>query len=680
MKKNKALTSYPVFLLTLASIITLTILTIHLVDTTIQTIQDTIEEINNEPWITYRKINNQIYLETNAQPPVNETIKTINTTTTIILRQINQNLYGPLKLPRSKSIIIITGYYHDKPVIIDALTTLPGPLNIKESVKGLWPPSILVDMGENTIQPILQTNPNKTYIVLKPVITTTKHYITNNTLYKTTIYGDLEKTNTSKWISLGNITIPEENITNVARKEALNYGRIKLSVKIPLKLTLEKTYSIIPKQIVPYNESSKPLIILKATIDLGEIAINNTRTLHVALNMQCLSIIVRDLTGRQYRTNTTFESVLTAYSVVNGTFSKVYMLRKNIGSNTTGLFKIQKAFTANNTLHLSLQIRLLIKVIQPILAPRLISSATIHVEPGYSSSVYLKQYIPDKLVLNSNNSSLSLIPLNNEVLNTHIYHELGMKWFLVVVNNSRTYNLSSLIYNPVEPINLTYNLLVYPSTIVENTTNTVIKTRRWSLIYPLPEGYGIYYKGRDNILIITTYPLIVINNSLRKIIRSSNVNVIIINNNNTNKELYITESNNYEFFNGKNIEYYNFAVIQTIGYRKPVIIINNSMNQSMNIIIKYIDGSKQILEVADSGIINNKPIIEIILVIQGYGNNTIMYFPARSNTIIIYNRGNLQVQSLDAVKPAKILGTPVYPVYAENTTILIPDYSINSNQ
>ncbi len=672
MRSSKGLTSYPIFLLTLASIIALTMLTLHLMNTAVEEVRREADSPNI--FIKYAIVNNSVYIQTTADPPINETIVANSGAFTITLNQVGQ-YYGPLLLPNYESMIAITGYADGQPRIIDVLKSMPGPKIIMAKINELFPPSLIINTSTLSIQQISQSNPNTTYYVMKPLITSRKLRVNNNTSYTINEYGDIEETGTSKWVNLGQVP-GDNNLSATTWRYIESYGRIKLKAKIPLTLKLEQEYTRNTELRAAYNSSTTPPVIVGVNIPIGTINTSEWKTIHLSLIIGFQSLSLFDRYGNRYKFDAKMETLLKALVSTNNTSHIIYSSIKDIGGNTSGQLNLRKAFITNAETELSLYIKFTITPTENPITTPLMGTVSILIKPGYNNEVYAEQYKPDmiKLIL-SNREKFYVVPLQQQVVNASITGSLAENTLTLWLNNT-VMKVLEAIYDPVYNTSISYELQVYPSIIISNTTNTFITASPRILEYKISSGIGLYINQESTDIEITTYPLIrytFLNYTGEYVIRDPESSVIMVNKSGS-LTLYIENTRDSFLVEADDASLYNLLISEDLKIRKPVVILEGHTGLQFNITVTFVDNTSE-LYTSEGGtiLVENKPIKMVEIEALCYGKEIIVYKTFHGGIMVRDTaRNSIQILNSEGLSRATVLGRSVYIVETMNNTLIIP--------
>ncbi len=664
--KYKGLTNYPVFLLTMISLIAISMLTLNILN---QEYRLTLNNNDTDVYIEYTVMDNELYIHTNAEPPITAILLGNDTNKTIILDKISTNYYGPIPLSQNYTRIILLGNKNNEPVLLDILEKKQVIDKIEKKLDVILPPSISIELTSGEYDLVNQLPGTNTYYKLQPFTTVKYVYLTVNNTYMIHSNGSITDTGVRpKPYKLTGET-HDNNLSKVVNEYSRTYGNISLEINITLYNYMETTYTMNTQVYMLLNDSINLPVIITKTIQLDKIVVDEPRILYIRIKHYTQSISLIDDKGKQYTPYTIIkEGIILVDDESNIIASNI--TTRDISSTISDSYIINGIFIVDRNITPIIYIKYYVSTQQPIQGNTYTASVFTIVESGYSEGVYAEKLIPDKLVVETiNNTHVFYAVTNNTLIRLTIHSEQQYYTDIVVINDETITDVENITLYKLINTSIVYRVVIYPSIITYTTPNIELKTLdETSILYHL-DNYtiGLYSTNDEIALKESVYPYIN-STSIQLVIRSSEYPVdIIINNTCTviiyGKNIYYTKTR---------IEIYNMLVMSETHYNTPMVYVIDEISAIINFTIIYIDNTTESLITNNTGIYQlgyNKIIRRINLHVELSRTNATIYYSYRTNTVIIVSSNHAELLSGDKRVVTEILGLKLY--YVNTSSIIV---------
>jgi len=609
----RSITNYPIFILTIVSLLTISYLTISMLREIGSARNNDMEQnymVNNKH-LRYWAINNQLYLECIDCNDLVEIIVSNKSIEQFMLKR-NNTYYGPLVVPEESSDIYIV-MVGEKPLVLDHLIIYKGLENMRLNISKILPPSISLKPLDKDIIEIVESyaKPYKFYI-LKPVSMKHQVVVEENKTYRLEGNSLVEVNQSIRPVTIYNGSFsPENDLEQWFRINLEQYGELYEYRRYFLNLYLESMVAKNPTYVYTTRIVTVPNPMITVEIPLTNIVLNKSVLLNTSIVDQHLPIYIRDIYGNTYKAY-----VEASYTLLidNGTsVERIGLGRKSFYSNSSQtIYLTNHVFMISGNYSFKLETRYTLTILFPRYYPLYISISR-YIYGGEPNYVMFSSYTYDDLLITLDNTSTTYRPIRNETcVELTLYKNIYNPQIMVVVGNN-TYivyslNISYNGLNPVEVIDI-----VKPKNIIYlKTYGDLEATREDTRIYLLNKTsdtacYGIYYQGSWNTLNVIIYPAIVSNNSIYVVKYNGYIYLL---DNTTHITLYY---NNTIHVFGIEASLYSFQVYGMYGYEYPTMNLDDQLNATYLVNITYADGFKEIILFNGSGytLIHNMIIREV---------------------------------------------------------------------
>ncbi|OYT39544.1 MAG: hypothetical protein B6U89_03940 [Desulfurococcales archaeon ex4484_58] len=595
----KGLTSYPVFVLTLASLLAISYLAISIFD---HISQDHIDLIHDNIFygITYRCINNTLYLET-SNPTWDYILELIifnnGTKTLIKIPRSIGFLYGPIKLYNNVDQILFIAP-GQTPSIIDRVVFEKPVSSISRVFQGYYPPSILINYNHEELKEVSSPYSLYEFYILKPVTMVRNSIVEKNTTYAL-IGEELKVLNKSiQAFIVYNGTIDPEVISSRYYLILDTYGEAIEYRRYILNLYPRKTYTYLPDYIFLSQIAYSRIVTLTTNISLPSISVEDQKELvKINITHRILSISIRDIYGFQQTAliNVSYKLIL-SNSTIRKTIDLGYRTFYSTETPVIELYNYTILGGGDYTVSLNIVYRVSLITI-PYLPIRV--SIGQYVYGGLSYKVF-STYSFDEIRVRLDNNEIYIYPIENDTsAEITVYSSIASNYTIIYIRGQGYFNAStySLEYSGRNKVYV--KTIIYPKTVIWLNQFTGLEAYGvYSREYILLENgthklIGLFFVGDKASIELFFYPHILFNTTeyivlderqeLIAGLRKDHVHLIVVN----NTVLNITDP-----------EYHGFIYIKHVGYEHPLLITNTSL--PVKIGIKYIDGYESFFMINDS--------------------------------------------------------------------------------
>jgi hypothetical protein len=614
----KAITEYPVFIVTVVALASIMILSSHILSAIVSTEYTTSNSARII--VDYIAENSKIYVKTNIRQPLYELALLKNKSTlNYKLNPISRDIYGPLEIPENTTTIILYTLTHSRINIIDILKTITGPLHAQISFNDL-PPSTIISLDKNTVEPAAQPGGKYTYYRLEPYTFKEETVLQEGLIYNTSITGQVKVLGKTGYIEVNNNTTDQNNITSIIAGNTVKYGRIRLNLTIPLNIYPNQDYTMPNQLYFMVNSSAKPIIILTKKVDLGTIKTTQLNTVWIGIKASISGITFRDNHQRTYPAVSEVIEEIDAYNALNDTQTRIYTYEDDIGTNTSVTISPHVKIWINGTVSLTFTVKIIVKPTYYIGNGPFSGSATLILQPALSGGYYARTFFPDTVTIASTTGRRTLIPLDNQTINMTITGRKGVGQYNVTINKSFGMKAEEIEYSPIKQETFEYTVEAYPTNIIMRPANIELIIENGILEYNTRIGEALYYESQNTTLTMVVKPAVKINNTL--LVESNSILHIVVIGNETimydGRSLFSAETGSFSA--------YNYMVDYSIRYTQPILKINNRLNVTVENVVIEANGENIIVGKPPEAItVPNTVIKQVRLEIEAIpGNTTIL--------------------------------------------------------
>ncbi len=666
---SKGLTNYPVLVLTIISLLAISYLSL--------TILDKIYRENKEFWgyslpskIKYYVFDNSLYVS--IDPPIYRFIEEViiysnGSSSTYKIFETN-GFYGPLIIPDNVSKIVLVGY-KNKPILLDILVSRYVKDKLRHSFKQYLPPSVKITIGSRNWHYLLSMNSSNRFYILEPIIYHTYINVTRNKTY--IIQGNYVLTSDllHNRYSIYNTTLTNSTEIDLRFKKLIGiYGSVSEYRSYMLNIYSYKNYTLTPiYSSISRVVTSNPMHITYR-IPLGKISTDKSVLLNMCIGVSFNQFEVRDVYGNTYLAEA---MVRTRLSIVNTSYSVTIPL----GSVFFNLYSQSKQALFSNYTYLDIGTYSLTLIfdywiyIKQAIPPTTYVVIKQAVYGGFSDNVYIRTYIYDKLEINIGGQLFYYRPVyNNTKANITLHGLLTVNGIVYVINGYNAtfletrYTGNSEVYivdyaNPVSLLICPRYVRIYPA---DNARVFILRDYNNNTVL-----YGLYFFNKSIIYCLDYLPVII-----------ADEDYIVLEN--ASDQVYILETlENTYLLHGNNLsttkirELHGFILYKDVEYEYPVLIVDNMVNVSGLIIVKYVDNKTQCFNFASGeNIFNlrNMIIREIEVIVNNNVKGQLIFSITNDKPIAMFSSN--QVVLVDSYERIWILDTSFAIAWLGNSYVI----------
>ncbi|MEM1741358.1 MAG: hypothetical protein QXX35_02250 [Desulfurococcaceae archaeon] len=654
----KGLTNYPVFILTLVSLLAISYLSIYV----LEKIHNAI--INNNINVDTVKLE-YVIRDSGVYVKINDS--QVNYLYQIVLFQNNSlkirrldrlgDVYGPLLLTIDTAEIFLI--HPSRKTILDYLVTGSIRDKIVVGLDKYLPPSIAIYLNEKSIDYLKTINGSNKFYRLKPVTYTRSFLIDKDRIYTIT-ENDMVINETSIPLILLNETTIDPNTVDQRFKLLINnYGYVVENREYVLNL-----YSYMNRYLSSRNIYFSRLITtnpqyLTYTLSLENIVFNQDVFVNTSVFNRVNQVIIRDIYGYTYSANITMKIWLKLSD-------KYRIFLGSIDFNTDILPSIvlnNCSFIDSGSYRAELFIEYVVKLLQNPIGPTYFTiSQTFY--GGFEDRIYIKSYVYDKLAIDLGEFNLIYKPMfNNTIVELNITGFQNTTGVFYIVNDEFVSSNFSTNYSGLN--NVFVIDWVKPSSLLITPIHVDVLSIDDSKYYLLNSSsfvktYGVYIINSYPKATLLFNPAIYLDNEYISLRNISEVNILIAKN-----KVVIVRNNSYgEYSFIRNM--YGLIVVEEIEYQYPLICMYNSYGLIFSIRIEYIDGfiDSFVLNNDSCLFIENNILSKVELVFLNNFSGKYVYSVNNDSILLIYD--NNRFYSLELLNEIFVLNNVFKLVRIEN--------------
>lgn len=680
----KALSEYPVFLLVIASLLTIALISTHIMN---QMYIHYHEVLSNSREIAsdafkYSQLNGSLYISCiNNYDYIIELIFQNRSYSVVKLNPINRSLYGPIIIPDNFSYIALLGVSNGKSRLIDILVRIEPVNKIFFDIERALPPSIAL-LASGSVNYIESINGAYSYYELEPVIMKRIITLFTGKTYNVTYDEIIENNNVFHPIIIDNEYVDPRLLDEILKNVTISYGNITQIRYYIQRIYLNNTYAYSSSSNSIYTYSYTPQITLYSSVKIADILVSEPYSLvNISLEHIINNILIVDLSGTQYSGAL---NIIYYVIISNSTWSEKYF-----AGSYSGYTNVQnQQIDINYKIHINstgrYSISLLTKYtirIPPIFAPPVYVTIVYSLSGNYQDNIAVSTYLTDKLFVETSDGGLVILPFeNNTLTKISIDSCIDSYNYTLTINNSTTITTSSfsVMYLTHIDTKVLTTIIAHPSIIVNSISSIIITSDENMVSYVINET-GLYrimgiYTNKTMIKIKATYlPAIKIGNEFLSNI-TSNIYVCM---NNTNAILYINNTATVLNLTSK-YNLYGFIVLNKAVYEKPMLLVDyklmSSIIRSVIINVSFVDNTSLLLCTADpysAFIISNKPVRSINIYMFLHNISTVAIYSIGEHNFIGLVDENGTINEIVHIYKLEFSGDEYYLIKTSETEIIV---------
>ncbi len=617
----KALTAYPVFVLTLVSLLAISYLAIQVLNETNNSIHRVNSLLNNNELtnndIEYVLINNSLYVKCSCNSLYEIMVYRNNTYSSIKLYK-NNYLCGPIVFNENTSYILLIERASGSH-ILDILYIDKTLDNITLDIKNYYPPSLYIAGDKVNIMSSL--NSFYHFYVLDPINITSEEIVENGRIYT---YYSIEPSIdqlSGEGITVFNNTVNSSlDLDNRFRKLLTIYGRVREDLTYHLNLYLYKSYRLEPLYLYFTRVSLSKTITVSREIPLLSDSYENEVSLNICISGEKPRIVVRDIYGNTYDTDVRVEYWLI---IKNETQIQRILLDGTSYSGRDDVFNLSKQlYLYPGEYSVYLDIYYYVVVVDPVYSFPLYVSINQYIWGGWSNYCVGRTYLYDELTVVLDNYTFIYRPFyNNTVVN--ISRESIVYDNETYIGINGTYfdtNTVSILYCGEDDVYVVDT--VYPKTIVKIKPYILINgIDENTLIYLINKTgrenvYGLYYPSNRTSIELVFLPVITCNETY--IVFDEEKPVYLLDRGASAILVY----DDKHYLLNSDYDVHGLYVIERYSYEYPILMLNHNSVLNETIEVHYVNGSKTLYRgFSRNTFILNNTIVERIVITYGSSTN-----------------------------------------------------------
>lgn len=583
---SKGLVNYPVFVLTLVSILAIGYLSLYLLERIHSSITMNNAREKQVVEAEYILRNNSVFikLSNNNVDYLYQITLFSNNTLKIYKLHKQRGLYGPLVLTNNTVEVLVINPITRS--IVDYLLLRSIDEEIDVSIDEKQPPSITLYLDKPGFNYLESINGSSVFYRLKPVSYTRNILLDRNKIYR--VVGDsIVYNETTIPNILLNTSIVEPSTVDQRLYELVNkYGYIVERREYLLNLysyinTYLDSRTIYYSRLVTSNQ-----MYFSQVVDLSSVVYNKDVLINTSIFYRVNQVVIRDIYGYTYVADIS----LKIWLLINSSFR---ILLGSIRFNTNEYpvaVMYNYSYVNNGSYNLRLLVEYGVNITQSLLGPAYFTINYL-VHGGFENKLFIKSYLYDKLTVDLGYYSVVYRPLlNNTIVDLDITCFLNNSGVFYVFNNystnrfSTNYNGSTSIYviDWTKPSAILTTPLYVDIIGINNSRYYVVNTTAYE------NTYGVYMLGDNSYGVLLFNPAIHTGDNYVVFKHSYETTLLI-----TEDRVHLTYGNNYSTYNSIR-DIYGFIVVSKVQYRYPLICIDNKYGLFINIRIEYIDNSMEI--------------------------------------------------------------------------------------
>ncbi|ABN70108.1 hypothetical protein Smar_1010 [Staphylothermus marinus F1] len=680
----KALSEYPVFLLVIASLLAIVLLSTHIMNQILTQYNYTLS--NNQETIPdkirYSFINGSIYFtDINNYDYIIELLAQNKTYRVLRLDRINNSLYGPLVIPSNYTYIALIGVNNGVTRLLDVLFKAKPVKELNFSVEKIMPPTITISPN-GSVSYIEAMKGPYTYYELEPIILKRTITMLKGKTYNITYDYIMVNNNVSDSIVMDSRFVDPDLLDQVLNNAINTYGNITQDRYYTLRIYLNKYYVYSSLNNWIFDYSYQPEIVINKQDKIADISIDEPYSLvNVSLNHVIKYIQINDLAGNRYNGKLTVD-----YYIVfsNSTWQEKYFIKRYSGYTTVQNqqislnHKVYLNYTGTYSIYILVKytIRLSSVFTYPVYV-----TISYSLEGNHGNNIAIITYLVDKLFIKTDNRRYLILPFdNNTMTRLSINTWLGSDYYKLSINGSASMNTHILNISYLSRFT-TYVLTIiraHPSIMIDSLPGIIVSPMESTIYYTINNTKtntitGIY-TNKSSIKVQAIYlPVIKIGDTLLSNITS----VVYVYLNSTNTVIYANNTI-IELNSTSDYFFYGFIVVDKISYEKPLILIDfrqlNSLLKTILVNISFIDNTTVQFNTSDpydAFIISNKPLKQITVYMFFYNKNiTAIYSVVKHGFIGLIDENNIVHKVLYASR-LHLVNNHYFLVKAENYGVVV---------
>lgn len=580
----KGLVNYPVFILTLVSILAISYLSLHLLEKIHSSIvsNSVYEKQLDKP--EYVLENNELYIKlvSNSIDHLIQISLFLNNTLKIHRLSRIGSIYGPIILTNDTAEVLIIHPF-DK-TIVDHIVIGDIEREVAASIEEYLPPSINIYLGKQGLNYLESINKSSIFYRLKSISYTRSILINKNRVYRVSS-SDVVINETDIPLILLNTSIIKPDTLDQRLNQLIDtYGYVIEYRKYLLNLYSYSNIYLSSRTIYYSRLITTNPQCFTYTLSLNNIVFDQDVLINTSVFNKVNQVIVRDIYGYTYVANITMKFWL----VINSSF-RIFLGIVRFNTNELPSVVLNNySFTDSGLYNPKILIEYEVYVLQPVFGPVYFTINHV-IYGGFENKLFIKTYLYDKLSVDLGYSIFNYRPIvNNTIVEFNVTCFQNTSGLFFILNNKYVSNYFSTQYNGLNNVYIVdwikpNALLITPIYIdiigISNSKHYVLNTS------VLDKTHGVYIIGDYSTGVLLFNPFIYLDSEYI-VFRSSSEIVLLI----TKNRVVLVEKSSYSFHSViKDI--HGFLVVEKNEYYYPIICISNPYGLTISLNLRYINSS-----------------------------------------------------------------------------------------
>jgi len=673
----KGLANYPVFILTVVSLIAISYLSLTLLNKLAETSNTIPYSSGSEKQlgasVSYRVVDGKLYVKAMqcSSGEVYEVVVLSNKTSIEVKLNYTSGVYGPLYLPEDSEYVFLVERCSGKTRILDALKIVEVPDKLVITLDKYMPPSLALNLGRGSLAYLESLNKKSWFYELKPYtyeetlsVEYGKAYVVNET--GTYVTGEVP----SVYVVRNESVAYNTPLDTIFYELVNTYGDVIEVRRYVLNIYERGARYLNPVLVTVYKPVTSNVTIIEQRFGIDSLSLVEETLANTSIAANILGVAVRDIYGNTYAATISLQVYLE--------FSKGSELWRVLLINTTFTTgNVPSTLRSLNYTRLDpggYDVALLVKytiVLRQAVFQQPYFTASLLVYGGFTSYSYAKLYAYDKLRVLLSNTTLEYTPVLNK--SSVVLAIRG-----VLVNGSIRYIINEAYYADSFTVEYTglEDILVVdyvkPSSQLMLAPHIELSQRAGSAkVYlinatSMHKLYGLYFTESWIEVVLKYYP--VIKTRGEYVVLNTSENVYLLNTTSGYVAVFSGEVHALTSVTG----IYGFIVVGAVGYENPLLLVDSGELKG-HVVVKYVDGVERVYVLSNGSSVyslRNTILASLVLVLE----NSV------ESRLLVSITGKVPValatgSSVIAVKEysyVNMLGKPLLTIYSDLGLLVYP--------
>jgi len=593
----KGLANYPVFILTLVSLIAISYLSLTLLNKFAETRNTILYNSGLEKpgmSVSYRVVDSKLYVKV-AQCSSGELYEVVvfsNKTSIEVKLNYTNGVYGPLYLPEDSEYVFLVERCDSKTRVLDLLKIEEVPDKLVIALDKYMPPSLALNLSSGYLTYLESLNKKSWFYELKPYTYEETLSVEYGNVYVVDETGTHITGEAPSAYVIRNESVAYNTPLDTVFYELVNtYGHVIEVRRYVLNIHERGARYLNPVLVTIYKPITSSTTIIEQRLEIDSLSLLEETLANTSIAVDILGLSIRDIYGNTYAATINLQLYLE--------FSRGSELQRILLIDTT--FTTDSVPYSLNSLNYtrlnpgSYGVALLVKytvTLRQAVSRQTYFTASHLAYGGFTSYGYARLYAYDKLSVLLSNATLEYAPVLNK---TSVI--LAIRG--VLVNNTAHYVINEAYYADsftVEYTGLEDILVtdyVEPSSQLMLAPHIELFSRVGSAKAYLINAtsthklYGLYFTEPWIEVVLKYYP--VIKTREEYVVLNTSESVYLLNT--TSGYVAVSCGEVRTLTSVKSI--YGFIAVSEVGYENPLLLIDNGELKGQ-VVVKYVDGVEEI--------------------------------------------------------------------------------------